>query len=81
MVIKKVDPDQKIVQLNYSWSAGGRSSAGEASVKAEYIAPDKLKWYWKKSVSCEFQLKDGALWGTITGGQYHAKIKMTKIRE
>jgi len=40
MVIKKVDLDQKFVEINYSWSAGKRSPGGEANVKADYIPPD-----------------------------------------
>ena len=81
MVIKKVDLDQRIVEVNYKWSPARRSAGGEANVKAEYISPDKLKWFWKASGTYEFQLKDRILWGTITGGHYDTKIKMTKIRE
>jgi hypothetical protein len=81
MGIKKVDLDQKIVEINYTWSPVRRSAGGQANVKAEYISPDKLKWFWKTSGIYEFQLKDGILWGTVTGGQFDAKIKMTKIKE
>jgi len=81
MVIKKVDLDQKVVEVNYKWSPVRQFSGGEANVKAEYIPPDKFKWFWKKSGDYEFQLKDGMLWGMITGGSYTTKIKMKKIKE
>ena len=81
MVIKKVDLDQKFVEINYSWSAGKRSPGGEANVKADYIPPDKLRWHLKDSDAYEFQLKDGILWGTRTRGGHEAKIKMSKIKE
>jgi hypothetical protein len=79
MVINKVDLDQKIIEMNYSWSHPRAS--GKADYKAEYIPPDKFKWRTKSSNLLEFQLKDGILWGRSTGGNYQGKIKMTKIKE
>ncbi len=85
MVIKKVDLDQKIIEINHSWT--WIWAAGEEDVRAEYIPPDKFKFRTKHNILFEYQLKDGILWGTSTGNpnpQFRnrpGKIKLTKTKE
>jgi len=87
MIIKKVDLDQKIIEINYGWWSRGGMGAGEENCKGEYIPPVKFKFRTKSYNFFEFQLKDGVLWGTCKGGTFpgsgmpEGKIKMTKIKE
>lgn len=86
MVIKKVDLDQKIIEINYGWSSRTRGSGNEDCV-GEYMLPDKFKIQTKSNNFFEFQLKDGVLWGTCKGGTFPGspipggKIKMAKVKE
>jgi len=86
MVIKKVDLDQKIIDLNlnYSWVRGTENE----DVRADYIPPDRFKFRTKDHIYFDFKLKNGILRGASQGSpfpgflwDYPGIIKMTKIRE